>query len=81
MAKILIILILVIYVFYKVAGFLFKLVFGSLRNDPGQFRSQNRQYTRKAPGSNLNIDKVPQDKPNKKSGYKGGEYVDFEEVK
>ena len=81
MIKFLIILVLIIYVFYKTAGFLFKMVFGSLRSDPGQFQGRRRQSTRKAPGSNLNIDKVPRDQKSKKPGYDGGEYVDFEEVK
>lgn len=79
MVKVLFILILVIYVFYKTAGFLFKLVFGPLRADPGSFQ-RRQQYSRKAPNSNLNIDKVPHQKVDRKSGYEGGDYVDFEEV-
>jgi len=80
MLKVLIILVLVIYAFYKTAGFLFRLVFGPLRTDPGNFR-RRQQYSKKAPNSNLNIDKIPQNNTGKKAGYKGGDYVDFEEVK
>lgn len=80
MIKFLIVLVLIIYVFYKTVGFLFKIVFGNLRSDPGAF-NQRRQYTKKAPNSNLNIDKVPHPQTNNKDGYEGGEYVDFEEVK
>jgi len=76
--KVFFILILVIYVFYKTAGFLFRLVFGPLRTDPGSFR---RNQSRKAPDSNLNIDKIPHQNAGKNSGYSGGDYVDFEEVK
>lgn len=80
--KFLFILILAIYVFYRVAGFLFRLVFGSLRSDPGRFQNEYRQHKKRAPGSNLNIDQVPQPKSkSKKTGYDGGEYVDYEEVK
>ena len=78
--KFLLILILAIYTFYKVAGFLFRIVFGNLKSDPGGFR-QSRQSTKKAPDSNLNIDKVPHPETGSKPGYQGGEYVDFEEVK
>ena len=81
MFKFLLILILLIYVFYKSAGFLFKLVFGNLRSDPGSFQQRQQHYSKKAPNSNLNIDNVPQHKTNNKSGFDGGEYVDYEEVK
>ena len=80
MLKVLFILVLVIYVFYKTAGFLFRLVFGPLRTDPGAFQ-QRRRYSRKAPNSNLTIDKIPHHSTDKKSGFEGGDYVDFEEVK
>lgn len=74
--KVLITLILILYLFYKVSGFLFKIVFGGLRNDPSQFR---RSQQRRAPDSNLNIDSIPSQKKDRNS-FKGGEYVDFEEV-
>ncbi len=76
--KVLITLILILYLFYKVSGFLFKVVFGGLRNDPAQFR-RSQQKSKKAPGSNLNIDRIPHENKSK-STFKGGEYVDFEEV-
>ena len=78
--KFLLILVLAIYTFYKVAGFLFRVVFGSLRSDPGSFR-QERHSTKKAPNSNLNIDKVPHPQSGSNKSFDGGEYVDFEEVK
>ena len=80
MIKFLLVLVLLIYVFYKTAGFLFRIVFGNLRSDPGGYQ-QRRQYTKKAPNSNLNIDNVPHPPTKDKPGYDGGEYVDFEEVK
>ena len=81
MLKILIILVLIIYVFYKTAGFLFRLVFGSLRQDPGRFQGEHKSYAKRAPGSNLNIDKVPDKNARRGGSYEGGEYVDYEEVK
>lgn len=79
MFKFLIILILIIYTFYKVAGFFFRLVFGNLRSDPGSFKQ--RPQSHKAHNSNLNIDKIPLEQSRSKTEFKGGEYVDFEEVK
>ncbi|MBC6401672.1 MAG: hypothetical protein GDA51_06805 [Ekhidna sp.] len=80
MLKVLLILILIIYVFYKTAGFLFRLIFGPLRTDSGSFQRRG-QYSKKAPNSKLNIDKIPEQRTEKSTGYKGGDYIDFEEVK
>lgn len=80
MLKFLIILVLIVYVFFKTAGFVFRLVFGNLRNEGGNFQNSGQHYSKRAPGSNLNIDKVPHPVSKKKSTYKGGEYVDYEEV-
>ncbi|MEM6642203.1 MAG: DUF4834 family protein [Bacteroidota bacterium] len=79
--KFFLILILVIYTFYKVAGFLFRTVFGNLRNDPGAWRQQTRSRPGSARNENLNIDKVPNENPKRNASYEGGEYIDFEEVK
>jgi hypothetical protein len=52
-------------------------------NQPRSFTSASQsqtQYKRKAPDSNVNIDYVPGDNGSK-GQYKGGEYVDYEEVK
>ncbi|MEQ9402932.1 MAG: hypothetical protein RIM99_05050 [Cyclobacteriaceae bacterium] len=76
MLKFLLIAILVIYSFYRVASFLFKIVFGGYSK--GQFNSQQRG--RKAPNSNLNVDRIPRNE-NRKKDFEGGDYVDFEEVK
>ncbi len=81
MLKFLLILVLIIYVFYKTAGFLFRMVFGGLKSDPGQFQNQQRRYSKKAPNSNLNIDKVPNNSEKHNQNFDGGDYVDYEEVK
>jgi uncharacterized protein YxeA len=83
MLKFLLILILVIYLLYKVGGFLFKIMF--LGSPNYQQRSQNgyERNHRKAQDGNLNIDYVPKKERGEKTGkgFKGGDYVDFEEVK
>jgi len=68
--RILIIIALVCYVFYKLG--IFRLLLGSSVRGHAQFRR---------PGDgNVHIDSIPPDKQ-KKSEFKGGEYVDYEEVK
>jgi hypothetical protein len=47
--------------------------------DPTQ-RNFNNQSQKKS-GSDINIDYVPKDKKAGNSTFKGGEYVDYEEVK
>ncbi|MEP1095079.1 MAG: DUF4834 family protein [Cyclobacteriaceae bacterium] len=78
MLKFLLIAILVIYCFYRVAAFLFRFMLGGFSKS--QFDStQYRQ--RKAPNSNLHVDRVPRENSGKKKDFEGGDYVDFEEVK
>ena len=82
MLKILVILILIGYVFYKVTSFLFSGFFkGFTRNQEFQGRQSQYRTSRKAPNSNVNIDSMPNGKSGKSKGYGGGEYVDYEEVK
>ena len=71
MFKLIIILVLLIYILNKVSAFLFR-VLGQSRQTPPNFR-------RPADGS-VHMDTAPR-KENKKSGLKGGEYVDYEDVK
>ncbi len=76
MLKFLLILILLIYTFYRVASFLYKFVFG------GVHRSQFQSYQNRggATEGKVNVDKAP-NKRRTNRGYEGGEYVDFEEIK
>lgn len=84
MLKFLIIIGLIAYVFYKVGGALFRMFFLGASQ---QARYQNQRYreqtqqSRKAPGGNVNIDYVPQKEDKSNKGFKGGDYVDYEEVK
>ncbi|MEQ9424351.1 MAG: DUF4834 family protein [Cyclobacteriaceae bacterium] len=83
MLKVLLIIFLVGYVLLRAGGFLFKVLFSALGNQQqsGNFNSQsyNQSSKKRAPGSNLNIDHVPENRQGKKSPD-SGEYVDYEEV-
>ena len=72
MVKLIVILVLVIYLLNKVSVFFFRMMGRPQQSPPPNFR-------RPADG-NIDVNTVPK-KGNKKSGLKGGEYVDYEEVK
>ncbi|HLT81443.1 MAG TPA: hypothetical protein VKZ86_10460 [Cyclobacteriaceae bacterium] len=69
--RILLIIALVGYVLYKLG--IFRLLLGTSMRGQNHFRRPN--------DGNVNIDSVPPDKQSRKAGFKGGEYVDYEEVK
>ncbi|MDH5397514.1 MAG: hypothetical protein OEX02_05170 [Cyclobacteriaceae bacterium] len=71
MLKVLIIIFVIGYLLYKVGGFIFKILLG-VNN-----MQQPRPQPRKTPGSNVDINEA---KPNAKEDFKGGEYIDYEEV-
>ena len=70
MLKLLLILVLVIYALYKLG------VFRIFFHQAGEGHRQNPPKT----GGNVNINPTPP-KQEKKSGLKGGDYIDYEEVK
>ncbi|MEQ8425854.1 MAG: hypothetical protein RIA63_14145 [Cyclobacteriaceae bacterium] len=70
MLKLLLIIAITIYVLSKVG----RLLFGM-----GAYSSQNRTY-RRPPDGNVNVKKEDANNKNKTT-IKGGEYIDFEEVK
>ena len=78
MLKFFLILILIVYALFRVGTFIMKIFFGSLGK---QQYSQQRTSSRRAPGSNLNIDHIKKKDAKKQKGFSGGEYVDYEEVK
>ena len=72
MLKFIVILILLLYVLNKVSVILFRVVGGpSKPTPPPSFR--------RPPEGNINMDGAP--KKTRKGPLKGGEYVDFEEIK
>jgi len=67
------------YVFFKGLGFFFRVILGgsSVNKNTNQAGSQ-----RQPSGGNVKVDYMPKDGSKKSdSDFKGGEYVDFEEVK
>lgn len=70
MGRILLIFSLILYVLYK---------FGFFRGLAQGLQNPNQQ-NRRPPNSNVNVD-GPTPKEKKRSDFKGGEYVDYEEVK
>jgi hypothetical protein len=68
--KFLIILAIIVYLIYKIGGMFFQ---------AGAASQQNR-HSYRPPNSNLNVDKDAV-KNKKDPKYKGGEYIDYEEVK
>ena len=77
MLKVLIIIFLIAYVIYKVGGFLFKSFF--IGHQEAQ-RPYDAQQKHKPSDGNVYVDSQTQQKSNKDKDFKGGEYVDYEEV-
>jgi hypothetical protein len=84
MFKFLLILSLLSYIVYKVGGFIFKVLFSGFSEAQRQGnvnpRAQKQAQKRKAPGSNLDIEHIPNRNKNQDQSIGGGEYVDYEEV-
>lgn len=93
MLKFIIISVLFIYVVYKASDFIIRMidsVTGGRRVNPSQ-RERNfgpehrRQQQRRPQNGNVNIDYIPDDQKKKQSpsseDFKGGEYVDYEDIK
>jgi hypothetical protein len=87
MLKFLLISILCFYVFYKVSGYFFRFLFYVLGNRAQHninktFEQQQRASKKAKPADgNVEIDYVPNSGKGNKNDFKGGEYVDYEEVK
>ncbi len=64
----------------KVMGYVFRLLGGSQASAKTRGYTQQRYTGPERPDGNVHIDYIP-DKEKKSSGkFKGGEYVDYEEV-
>ncbi|WKK82227.2 DUF4834 domain-containing protein [Marivirga arenosa] len=80
MFKFLLILFLIGYLFFKIGGFIFRLFLGRTAK-----AAQERQYQQNNKGrttkDGVHIDHIPNQKGKRSGGnFKGGEYVDYEEV-
>jgi hypothetical protein len=69
--RILLIIALIGYILYKLG--VFRILLNSSMRGQGHFRRPS--------DGNVNIDSIPRDKQSRKAEFKGGEYVDYEEVK
>lgn len=81
--KILLFAFVIIYVLFKISQLILKMIF---MRAAGIHKKQTYAYQshhKKAQGSNLNIDYIPGKNKSDESGknFKGGDYVDFEEIK
>ena len=72
MGKILLIIILIAYLLYK---------FGSSVRVTNSTTNYQRPNQHKPTGGNVHVDAAAPPKEKKRSDFKGGEYVDYEEVK
>lgn len=80
MLKFLLILFLIGYLFFKIGGFLFRLFLGRTAKaaQERQYKQNNKGRTTK---DGINIDHIPNQKGKRTGGnFKGGEYVDYEEL-
>lgn len=75
MLKIIALLIL-IWVFFRALGMIFRTLLGS--TDQNRRSRYGNDYSGSTKKGNINIDHDPNQK---KKGYDGGEYVDYEEIK
>ncbi|UII34494.1 DUF4834 family protein [Fulvivirga ulvae] len=84
MLKFLIIAFLIGFLFFKLLGLFFRILIGRSAADRSGGRAyQNQQYqSGRSNDGNVNIDYVPKNGSNKSpKAFKGGEYVDYEEIK
>ena len=77
MLKFLLILGIVFYLVYKVSGFLTRGLFAGGSSKRAQTQGRNRTKVR-PPDGNLDVDHIPKNR--KPDSFKGGDYVDYEEV-
>ncbi|MEM1406173.1 MAG: DUF4834 domain-containing protein [Bacteroidota bacterium] len=75
MLKFLLIVGLIGFLLFRVLGVFFRVLTGSTVNP----KSQDFHQTRKPKDGNVNVDYIP-GKEKKGNRYKGGEYVDYEEL-
>ncbi|MFT6037039.1 MAG: hypothetical protein ACJAT1_000878 [Marivirga sp.] len=84
MFKFLLILFIIGYVFVKVGGFIFRMFLGGIgAKSAFQQAAQNgQQQQKKRTADGISIDFVPEDKNKRRAkNFRGGEYVEYEELK
>ncbi|MEM6844820.1 MAG: DUF4834 family protein [Bacteroidota bacterium] len=97
MLKFIIITVLFIYVVYKASDFILRMIDSitgggrrvnntnrQKRNFGPEYRRQQKQGRSRQPNGDVNIDYIPEDQKKKQRSsqdFKGGDYVDYEEIK
>lgn len=70
----------ILYLIYRFIGFFFKVFYVLLgQRSKGQRQSRNG-FNRRRPEGSIHVEKEPSRKKKKEVDFRGGEYVDYEEV-
>ncbi len=69
-----------LYFFFKSVGHVMRLVFGGGVQSRSQQNPYTRQQQRRTTREGLHVDSMPNQQKKKTDDYKGGDYVDYEEV-
>jgi len=77
MFKVLLLIFVFFFVLFRIGGFFLRLIFGRMQTRQNQ--NFNRSSHQKPADGNVHIDHIPKEKESK--NYKGGDYIDYEEVK
>lgn len=81
MFKFLLITFLIGYLLFKVGGYIFRALFWTLGSKMNNTQFNNKPPNMRPPNSNVDIDYMPKNgKAKKTKEFKGGEYVDYEEI-
>jgi hypothetical protein len=78
MIKFLLIIFAFFFLLSKIGGFMFRTLFGAAAQRGQQ---QQQQSTRKPADGNVQIDYMPKKDQKASKHFKGGDFVDFEEIK
>jgi hypothetical protein len=67
----------ILYLLYRFIGFFFKVFYVLLGQRP---RNQASSRNKKRPEGSIHVEQKPPRKKEKQMGFRGGEYVDYEEL-
>ena len=81
MLKFFLITFLVFYLLFRFGGFLFRLLFGISSPKSRSYSESNGKSRSGNTKEDVNIDYIPKDKRDSNGKYRGGDYIDYEEVK
>lgn len=67
-----------LYFFFRSVGHVVRMIFGSTVSRPQN--PYSNQQKRRTTREGLHVDSIPNSKKSRKTDFKGGDYVDYEEV-